>query len=58
LVKVIVIILILQAIEVIPIEISIMAINITKENAKALAQDFSVLEAVVSLVAKNVSVYQ
>lgn len=56
-VKVIVVILILQAIEDTPIAISITATSIIKESVEALAQASSDLEVVASLAANNVSFY-
>ncbi|WP_449444214.1 hypothetical protein [Ureibacillus acetophenoni] len=55
--KVIVTVLILQAIEVIPIETSIMATNIIKENVEVSVQDFSVPEVVASLAVNNVKLH-
>ncbi|BDH60028.1 hypothetical protein MTP04_01580 [Lysinibacillus sp. PLM2] len=56
-VKVIVVILILQAIEDTPIAINITDTSIIKENVEALAQASSGLEVVASLAANNVSLY-
>ncbi|MFY3792411.1 hypothetical protein ACOQFO_12120 [Ureibacillus sp. MALMAid1270] len=55
--KVIVTVLILQAIKVIPIETSIMATNIIKENVEVSVQDFSVPEVVASLAVNNVKLH-